>query len=88
MIKGSQYIKDWSELAKVPESPTHYLRIDVEGCNGWVIAKDHDPKQTGRFIYLTTHTFYDSCYRRSTKLLRERGFNVTLANWDAPGSTL
>lgn len=34
--------------------------------------------------YLSTHTFYGSNHKRSTILLRQCGFNVTIANWDAP----
>ena len=75
-----RHITNWAELAQVPESKTHQLEIDVQGCNGWIKSKEN-PKAMG--YYLSTHTFYGSCYRRSTKALQQRGFNVTLANWDA-----
>jgi hypothetical protein len=82
--KGPTFIRHWEDLAKVPESETHRLKIDVEWCNGWIERKDG----THRFgEYLSTHTFYGSSFLRSTKMLRECGFNVTLANWDAPGGT-
>jgi hypothetical protein len=73
-------IPDWEALSKVPPSPTHYLEIEVEHCNGWIHAYS-EPDRLGR--YLSTHTFYGSNYRRSTRLLRSCGFNVRLANWDA-----
>lgn len=33
-------------------------------------------------VYLTTHTFYGSCYKESTKLLQKYGFDVEIDNWD------
>ena len=72
-------IKDWAELAKVPASKTHFLEIDVEGCNGWIKNKENKG-ELGH--YLSTHTFYGSNYQRSTYVLRKYGFNVTIDNWD------
>lgn len=77
------HIKDWADLAKVPESATHFLEIDVDDCNGWIKQKD-SPLYLGH--YLSTHTFYGTNYKNSIQLLRKCGFNVTLANWDAPTS--
>jgi hypothetical protein len=74
------YIRDWADLAKVLESTTHRLEIEVDNCNGWIKDK-RKPNALGH--YLSTHTFYGSSYRQSTRLLRRCGFNVTLANWDA-----
>lgn len=71
-------IKDWDDLAIVPESKTHRLEIE-DGC-GW-IHKKNGKEFMGK--YLSTHTFYGSNYARSTRLLQKCGFNVTLANWDA-----
>ena len=68
-------IRNWEELAKVPESDTHYL--EIEQYSGWIFDKNH--KIDG---YLSTHTFYSSEYKRSTKRLQACGFNVQLANWD------
>ena len=85
-------IKDWEELSKIPnESSTHILEVDVEMGNAWLIAKK--PKRYTRKlsymrqvhhldIYLSTHTFYGSQYKWSTKILRACGFNVELDNWD------
>lgn len=75
-----RFIRDWSELAQVQPTPTHFLKIDVEGCNGWIKRRDGN-EVLGR--YLSTHTFYGTNYLANTLLLRRYGFNVTLANWDA-----
>ncbi len=72
-------IKDWADLATVPESATHRLEINVENCNGWV--KEKGSKKPG--IYLSTHTFYGSQFELMTRKLQEHGFNVQLENWDA-----
>ncbi len=76
-----QFIKGWEDLAKVPRSETHHLVINLENGNGWIHRND-GKERFGR--YLSTHTFYGSCHMASTRLLRRCGFNVTLANWDAP----
>lgn len=78
---GFRPVKDWHDLATVPDSETHRLEIDLEGCYGWVHEKGGDSFKH----YLSTHTFYGSQHRASTMLLRRCGFRVTLDNWDAPG---
>ena len=85
-------IKDWEELSKIPnESSTHILEVDVEGCNAWLHAKDSKPynrkddyiKQVPHLdVYLSTHTFYGSRYKQSTKILKACGFDVEIDNWD------
>lgn len=88
----SQLIRDWEELSKIPnESATHILEVDTEmGC-GWLKAKN--PKPWNRKLsymrqalhidhYLSTHTFYGSQYKWSTKILRVCGFDVEIDNWD------
>jgi hypothetical protein len=75
-------IENWADLAKVPDSDTHRLEIDVEWCNGWIYEKNPLTKNTPP-QYLSTHTFYGSNYLRSTRILRKCGFNVSLANWDS-----
>jgi len=87
-----KFIKDWQELSEIPnESKTHILEIDVEGCNGWLKAKDPKPynkklsymRQIHHMdVYLSTHTFYGSQYNHSSKVLRSCGFDVQLDNWD------
>lgn len=75
-----RFIRHWADLAAVPASETHYLEIHTDDGYGYIKRKDGLRFWRG---YLSTHTFYGSSYMRSTQLLRECGFNVTLANWDA-----
>lgn len=81
----SKFIKDWIELATV-ESEDYYIEVDKEWGNGWIRPKDHvqydDKDYYKHNVYLTTHTFYGEQYQASTKLLRQYGFDVQLANWD------
>jgi hypothetical protein len=73
-------IKDWSDLAKLPDSKTHRLEIEVDEGYGWIYEKEKLSKRKTP-IYLSTHTFYGSSHKRSTDLLRSCGFNVTLQNY-------
>lgn len=69
-------IENWEQL-KECKSETHSLEIDLFYGNGWIRSKEdgeHD-------YYLSTHTFYESQYKGSTKLLQECGSNVELASW-------
>lgn len=85
-------VKNWEELSKIPnESATHILEIDVESCNGWLIAKNPKPYKKrlsfmrqiqNQDVYLSTHTFYGLHYKYSTKILRACGFDVEIDNWD------
>ena len=73
------FIKDWEDLDKInKESDTHTLKVDVEGCCGWIIPKDI----TQHKHYLSTHTFYGKTHEYSTRLLKQCGFNVKINNWD------
>lgn len=75
---GALRVDDWFDLAKVGESDTHRLEIIPDDGNGWIVSKlTGEPE-----IYLSTHTFYGSEYKNSTKQLKNCGFNVQLANWD------
>lgn len=78
-------VRHWSDLAELPESETHRLVIDVENSNGMILDK-RDPEAFGH--YLSTHTFYGSKHKYSTRLLRRCGFNVTCANWDMPDAEI
>ena len=76
-------IRTWEELSQLPDSETHYLDINVEDCNGWVIAKNPvSNKFSDRKKYLSTHTFYGERYKYSTALLQQCGFDIEIANWD------
>jgi len=73
-------IRSWNEL-KECKSETHELDFaDEDICNGWIRSKNENPSEYG--IYLSTHTFYGSKHKESTRLLQQCGFNVVLANWD------
>ena len=77
-------INTWKELAEVPESDTHYLVINTNNCNGWIVAKNpKSDKFSDRKSYLSTHTFYGQTHKQSTARLQECGFDVEIANWDA-----
>jgi hypothetical protein len=79
IVTPPRFIRDWDDLAQVPDSATHRLEIEAESGNGWLKRKDGN-EFLGR--YLSTHTFYGSNHAGMTRLLRKCGFNVTLANWD------
>ena len=70
---------------------THILEVDVNMGSGWLRAKNPKPynpnlsymKQVKNLsIYLSTHTFYDSTYKWSTRILKTCGFDVEIDNWD------
>lgn len=76
-MEKPKLVKNWKELAEVPDSQTHTLKI--EDGSGWIYKKEpHEMEE-----YLSTHTFYGSTYERSTELLQSYGFNIELDNWDA-----
>ena len=77
----STLIRNWEELSKIPESDTH--RLEIGKYNGWIITKNPESdKFSDRRKYLSTHTFYGSSYKHSTKLLQSCGFDVELDSWD------
>lgn len=75
---GSILIRNWDDfraLSKQDLSESHFL--EIEKFSGWILSKD------GRELdYLPTHTFYDKTCLDITSLLREKGFFVTIDNWD------
>lgn len=70
-------IKSWEELSHC-KSDTHYLKIDLEMGRGWVKSKTDSEDR----VYLSTHSFYGSCYKDTTQILNERGFDIKVDNWD------
>jgi len=70
-------INNWDELADIKDSETH--RLELEDCCGWIINKKTEELE----YYLSTHTFYDSKFQRSTEVLQGYGFNVQIKNWHA-----
>lgn len=86
-------IKNWEELSKVP--PNDKYKIIVGDCCGWIVPlcdeKDEidfvcncidQENYYDNHIYLSTHTFYGSQYKYSTKVLQEHGFDIEIDNWD------
>jgi hypothetical protein len=72
-------IKNWNDLVGL-ESDKYTLDINLEmGC-GRIIPKD--PFSDEYRPYLSTHTFYGSCYKSYENVLRIHGFNVKLISWD------
>lgn len=71
-------IKNWNELSKVPANDKFKIVIGKDGDNGYIKSV----KTNEIIYYLSTHTFYASQYKASTKLLQECGFEVELDNWD------
>lgn len=70
-------IKSWEELSNC-KSDTHYLKVDLEmGC-GWLKSKTDSEDR----VYLSTHSFYGSCYKGTSKILQDAGFDVEIENWD------
>lgn len=79
----AKLIRNWKELSEVPASETHYLDINPDHCNGWVVAiSPVSDRFSDRKKYLSTHTFYGSSYKHSTKLLQSCGFDIEIDNWD------
>lgn len=88
----STFIRDWKELSEIPnESKTHILEVDINRCCGWLKAKNKKPYSKKKSymrqiqnldVYLSTHTFYGTQYKHSSKVLRACGFDVELDNWD------
>lgn len=74
-------IKNWNDLVGL-ENEKYILEINTDvGC-GWIRNKS----DCSSVAYLTTHTFYGSKYKFSTKLLNSYGFNVEIDNWDKGGA--
>lgn len=76
-------INKWEELLPI-ESETHILEIDLRYGSGWIRPRDRSIKYEEYFMndcYLSTHTFYESNYQRSTEILQQCGFNVQLKSW-------
>jgi hypothetical protein len=90
----STFIRNWEELANIPnESSTHILEVDMRMGHAHLLCKNPKPikkklsyKRQAYYLdhYLSTHTFYGSCYKESEKILHICGFDVKLANWDDP----
>jgi len=77
-------ISTWEELSKL-ENEKYRIEVDLKyGC-GWVRPKfklENDDEYFKHNFYLSTHTFYGDDYSEYTRILRDFGFNIQLANWD------
>lgn len=91
--KKRRVIHNWKELAEMEpkESATHILKVDLEYCNGRLIAKH--PREYSRKLsymrqapyidhYLSTHTFYGHQHEWSSKIFHACGFDIDIDNWD------
>lgn len=86
-LREPKLIKTWEELFALPPSEKYMIvDLDGHGCNGWIVPiEETDETEENYFdhhVYLSTHTFYGSCYQRSTEILQKYGFNVEIDNWD------
>ncbi len=94
----TKLIKTWEELAKLKNDkykisfdeecfnawiiPIHDEQINKQGdfkCN---CPKEMRDDYYKHHVYLSTHTFYRSQYKYSTKILQEHEFDVEIDNWD------
>ena len=79
-------IKNWKELSKIPSNDKYKIELDEDRCCGWIIPIKETEETTKDYYkhhyYLSTHTFYGSQYKQSTKILQKFGFDVEIDNWD------
>lgn len=91
----TKLIKNWEELSNVPANDKY--RIIVNNYCGWIVPVCDVPDKSNficncsemntndfyeKHTYLSTHTFYGSNYKYSTKILQEHGFDIEIDNWD------
>ena len=93
----TKLIKNWEELAAVPVNDKYRIVVnDCSGwivpvhdyfdeekdfiCNCEPGMDIHEYYK--HHVYLSTHTFYGSTYKESTKKLQEHGFDIEIDNWD------
>lgn len=81
----SKLIKSWEELAKL-SNDKYKIEVDLDYCSGWIkpIIETEETKNEywKHHVYLSTHTFYGTKYKESTKILQRFGFDVEIDNWD------
>lgn len=80
----AKLIKNWKELDGL-ESENYIVRVK-DNCCGWIEPKVETEETKKDYFkhhnYLSTHTFYGSQYKGSTKTLQKFGFDVEIDNWD------
>lgn len=83
-------IKNWKELFDLPPNDKYKIVQDESGYGcGWIRPIVETPETEKDYfkhhVYLSSHTFYGSSYKYSTKKLQEYGFDVEIDNWDKEG---
>ena len=80
-----QLITSWEQLSELPPNKDWHIEVDFERGNGHIVRR----KPTGDLWedrhYLSTHTFYRSQAKHTTKRLQDCGFNVEIYDWDRQG---
>lgn len=91
-------IKNWEELAQIPQNDKYKILVNFEKHYGWIVPIN-DYLDDGleivckcenisrdeywkNHVYLSTHTFYGKHYKESTKILKKYGFDIEIDNWD------
>ena len=83
-------IKCWKDLEGL-ESENYKIRLeylsgDTEPSSGWIVpkveTKETDDDYWKHHVYLSTHTFYGSEYKKSTETFQKYGFDIEIDNWD------
>lgn len=84
----SKLIRTWDELYDIKSKDNKFIIVpDEDGYAAW-IQPIKETKETLNELfwdtheYLSTHTFYGSQYKNSTKILQRFGFDVEIDNWD------
>lgn len=96
----TKLIKNWQQLSKLKNDKYKVLVNDCCGWIVPLCDEPSDDsafdchcpnnvKSNEKFwkhhIYLSTHTFYGSQYKYSTKIFQEHGFDIEIDNWDKVG---
>ena len=80
----AKLIKNWGELSRVPPNDKYMIIVNMEFGGAWIKPRMEVPN--GEWfkhnVYLSTHTFYGSNYKRSTEIFQKFGFDIEIDNWD------
>lgn len=68
-------VSGWEDLVGM-ENENFRIEVDLHCENAWIRSKVDNMD-----YYLSTHTFYESTYAHSTRILQDHGFNVELVSW-------
>ncbi len=84
----TRLIRNWKELSEVLANDKYKIEVDLEMCSGWIKPIDEENYEGNYWdnhCYLSTHSFYGSTYKDTTKMLQKFGFDVEIDNWDKLG---